>query len=169
MSSGEISIDAPIEDRIAWAEDCYQSQGALFLKNQGLTELLSDLKKAVLSSRRELHLSGIIEECSRCVDKEGGSCCGAGLEDKYSGSLLLINLLLGCNLPHKRPDPKDCYFLGKEGCTLMARHVICVNYLCKKITDKVEPGLLKILREKEGRELEILFILNEKIKKLLRI
>jgi hypothetical protein len=46
--------------------------------------------------------------------------------------------------------------------------VICVNYLCNKITDRINPQKLKALREKEGIELDILFRLNERLKKVLQ-
>ena len=112
--------------------------------------------------------SGIADECRQCEHDEGGSCCGAGLENKYSGTLLLINLLLGAKLPSKRTGPSNCHFLGDEGCRLLARHVICVNYICRKISDRIDPERIAILREAEGRELDILFLLNERVKKLLR-
>jgi hypothetical protein len=100
--------------------------------------------------------------------KEGGSCCGAGLENRYGAGLLLINLLLQTTLPQARYDENSCYFLGEKGCLLKARHAICVNYICSKISHELDPVLLGLLREKEGVELEAVFRLNEKIKTLLR-
>ncbi|MBA7644220.1 hypothetical protein ES703_51962 [subsurface metagenome] len=88
--------------------------------------------------------------------------CSMGI--KYDGWLLLINLLLDVRLPKKRHDKESCFFLGEGGCLLKARHVICVNYLCKKITDQIDPHKLNALREKEGVELDILFLLNERLK-----
>lgn len=110
--------------------------------------------------------TGIPEICRKCEKDEGGSCCGAGLEDKYDRWLLLVNLLLGIKLPKNRYDTKSCFFLGEGGCLLKARHVICVNYLCKKITDQIDPHKISVLREKEGIELYALFILNERLKKI---
>jgi len=113
--------------------------------------------------------AGIVDLCSECERNEGGSCCGNGLENNYNGWLLLINLLLNVTLPKKRHDPKSCFFLGKTGCTLLARHVICVNYICKKITDRIDPQAIKALRKKEGEELNTLFLLHENVKKICRI
>ena len=110
---------------------------------------------------------GIFEECRHCEEEEDGSCCGRGLENRYSGILLLINLLLGIELPKNRYNPKSCLFLTNKGCSLLARHVICVNYICKKITQNIDAEKIKFLREKEGRELETLFLLNERIRALL--
>ena len=104
---------------------------------------------------------------SGCERDEGGSCCGAGLEDRYDGVTLLVNLLLGAELPARRPDPASCLFLGADGCRLLARDVICVNFICKKIADEVSPQRLGPLREREGIELEILFALHARLTELL--
>ncbi len=112
--------------------------------------------------------SGIVQACAECETLEGGSCCGKGLEDYYDGYLLLINLLLGADLPAQRREPRSCYFLGPMGCVLPARHVLCVNYLCKKATDRIDSQDLALLRELEGVELETLFRLHERVKKVIK-
>jgi len=112
--------------------------------------------------------SGLVQACAECENLEGGSCCGRGLEDHYDGYLLLINLLLGANLPAERWDPRSCYFLGPKGCVLSARHVLCVNYLCKKATDRIDSKALAHLRELEGVQLEALFLLHERVKKVVK-
>ena len=50
----------------------------------------------------------------------------------------------------------------------MARHVICINYLCKKITNLINSRVIMELREKESEEVNTLFILHENIKTVLR-
>jgi len=45
--------------------------------------------------------------------------------------------------------------------------VICVNYLCRKIIDQVDPEKIMVLREREGEELETLFLLQESVKRVL--
>ena len=50
----------------------------------------------------------------------------------------------------------------------MARHVICINYLCTKIADLIKPHTIIKLREREGEELNTLFLLQERLKKVLR-
>ncbi len=167
MANKEISTGSPIEKKIRWAEECFQARRDQLLKDSILADLLERFTKAVNSSRKAMKETGIERTCRLCEEKEGGSCCGAGLEDHYSGSLLLINLLLAKRLPKARYDPRGCLFLTATGCSLLARHVICVNYLCKKITDRIDPEKIADLREKEGIELEILFHLNERIKTVL--
>jgi hypothetical protein len=163
-----ISADSSIEEKISWADACYRKYKNNFLEDVKIQKLLNDFQKASSESLEEMIGIGLVEECRKCEEEEGGACCGKGIENRYSGTLLLINLLLGTKLPSKAPDPKSCFFLGTKGCSLSARHVICVNYICKKITDSIPGQALNHLREKEGTELDILFILNEKIKSVLR-
>jgi len=54
--------------------------------------------------------TGIVDLCRECEEKEGGSCCGAGLENHYSGMLLLINRLLGVALRTKGKNRRAAFF-----------------------------------------------------------
>lgn len=162
------SLSNPIDEKIAWARYCYKEFGYDLLKEKKLVDLLEHLKAAVLASRKEMAKTGIVELCRRCEQEDGGSCCGAGLENKYNGWLLLINLLLGVNLPETRQQTNSCFFLRTNGCLLMARHVICINYLCKQITSLFDPLRILEMREKENEEVKTLFLLNENIKPVLR-
>jgi hypothetical protein len=168
MPAQDIPVTSSVRERIAWAETCSEEKGGLLLRDERSVALLSRLKGAVRASRTAMAVTGVADECRTCEEREGGSCCGAGLENKYDGTLLLINLLLGIQLPKRRSDPLSCLFLGPEGCLLIARQVICVNYLCKKIEDRINPSKIAVLREKEGVELECLFLLVEDIKEKLR-
>lgn len=168
MIRKEISLSSPIEEKIVWADYYLQNFGGQLLKDESIVDLLNRLRSAIYYSHREISDAAIADICRECEQNEGGSCCGAGLENRYDGWLLLINLLLETRLPRKRYDPESCFFLGETGCLLKARHVICVNYLCKKITDRIDPQKIMALQEKEGEELGILFLLNERIKRLIR-
>ena len=168
MQIEEVPLSAPVEQKITWAQDCYQAFQDKLHQNRTISDLTDRLERAISISGENMVKSGIARLCRECDRDEGGSCCGAGLENRYDGWILLINLLLEARLPQYRSDPKSCFFLGKAGCRLKARHVICVNYVCKKITDQIDPGPLAVLREKEGEELEILFLLHEEVKKALR-
>ena len=148
----EISLESPIEKKIAWAENCHFQLRDRLLGDEGIVDLLKKLKEAISASRRERTETGVVSICKDCEEKDGGSCCGAGMEDRYSGILLLINLLLGVKIPEHRQDPQSCFFLGLNGCQLLARQVICANYLCKKITKRIVPQKIAALQEKEGVE-----------------
>ncbi|MBN2124774.1 MAG: hypothetical protein JW821_10805 [Deltaproteobacteria bacterium] len=163
------SLESPIEVRIAWARDCHARMGEALLRDENIARLLDDLQSALQDSRREMTRTGIPQACRDCEEREGGSCCGAGIENRYSITLLLINLLLGATLPRERRDVQSCFFLGEKGCCLPARHVLCINFLCKKITECIDPRKLAPLREREGVELTRLFRLHERIKEFLGI
>ncbi len=169
MSIKGVSLSSPIEKKIAWGEYCYKKFADQILKDKTIADLLIKLKSAISASHKEMARTAIADICRECEENEGGSCCGAELENRYDGYILLINLLLGVGLPNERYDSKSCFFLGESGCLLQARHVICVNYLCKKVTDRIDPHKIIALREKEGEELDFLFRLNERIKKILEV
>lgn len=168
MTFEVIPLDSKIEDKISWAKSCFKrKKKALFGDNKTM-ELLARLKNAITASREEMKNIGLVEECRQCEEKEGGACCGAGIENKYTGILLLINLMLEINLPQQPYETDSCYFLNTHGCSLMAKQVICVNYICNKVSNKIPPEKLADLREKEGEELDLLFLLNERIKLVLK-
>ena len=167
MGIGDISISSPVEKKIAWAEACYQTSGRHLHEDKTVIDLLGKIKKAIHASHAEMMETCIVDLCEQCERDEGGSCCGAGMENRYDGRLLLINLLLDVDIPRTGRDPKSCFFLGEKGCLLQARQVICINYICKKITDRIDPAKINALREKEGEEVNLLFLLHEHIKKAL--
>jgi hypothetical protein len=163
----ETLIEPPIEQEVRWAQRRYEGSGPWLLHDERTCNLLGRLKKCIHASSTKLKETGISDICRRCDREEGGSCCGAGLENRFDRWLLLINLLMGVEIPKKPHDPHSCRFLGKTGCLLMAREVICVNYLCKSITERIYPEEILALQEKEGKELNTLFLLKEHIKNLL--
>ncbi|HBF42448.1 MAG TPA: hypothetical protein DDW42_02235 [Desulfobacteraceae bacterium] len=164
----DIFLQGPIEEKIACAQDYYKMFRHKLLSDRGIVELSGTLKKAIFESHKEMIKTGITDICRECELNEGGSCCGKGLENRYDGWILIVNLLLGVKLPEKRYDSKGCFFLGEIGCRLLARQVICVNYICRKILDRFEPRRFNALREREGEELNTLFFLHERIKTVLR-
>jgi hypothetical protein len=167
MKHAVLPPSGPIQEKIAWAEDGYRDFKGKLLADHNVVQCLDQLQKAVQESHAVMEEIGLNDLCRTCDEWEGGSCCGAGLENRYDGWVLLINLLLGRQLPTTRQDERSCFFLGKDGCTLLARHVICINYVCQKITDSIPKALIQQLREKEGDEIECLFLLNERIKSIL--
>lgn len=169
VSGDSVSLDSPIEEKIAWAESRRQKAGTRLLADPAVADLLVRFKAAAHASRRRMREAGVEAFCRDCDLLEGGSCCGRGIEARYTGCLLLINLLLNRPLPIKRFDPGGCFFLGPDGCVLTARHVICINYLCEKITSNIAPEILAPLRECEGEEIQTLFLLEERVKQVLHL
>ena len=168
MTPAEPPLDAPVGAKIDWAEDCFEREGPRLLEDQRLAGLLDTLNHAVHRSREIMSRTGIADLCRECEEKEGGSCCGAGLEKNFSATLLLINRLLGVLLPSDGKEPSSCFFLSSAGCRLVARHVLCINYVCNKITSRIAPHRLAALRQAEGEEALLLFQVNEEVKKLIK-
>ena len=157
-----------IQDKIEQAHNLLETCGSSLIEDPSIHALLRKLRDSIENTYQIMLSLGVVAECKNCEEKEGGSCCGAGIENKYDAVLLMINLVLGGSLQNLEPDGNSCYFLGKNGCKLIARHVLCVNYICEKLQKKLTRKELIALQTSAGEELETLFLLHEAIKKRLR-
>ncbi len=124
--------------------------------------IVSKLERAIGRTQEYMISVGIKETCRICA-METGSCCKRGMERIYGVEILLINLLMGVELPERRYREDLCFFCGKNGCRLKAREGICVTYLCDRIDvdrtefNKVcslELGYLSLLKVKLRRFLD---------------
>lgn len=158
-------FDCSIEEKICTANEFFARWGAELGHDPAVKRLLRQLRSDLAASTNATQELGVIAACKYCDEQEGGSCCGAGIENRYSSVLLLINLLLGVTLPVKRYSLGSCYFLGDRGCLLHARQVICVNYLCTKVQNILLTDDLIKLQTVNGAELDTMFLLHERIKK----
>ena len=157
-----------IEDKIKTARHLYDLWSDQLKREPHIHQLIGKLERCLENSRAAMLELGIVETCKHCDEEEGGSCCGAGLENKFDTFLLLMNLLLDVSLPkgHHRPD--SCYLLTDKGCRLKVRLVLCVDFLCPKILNTMSQGDLIRLQEVSGDELTTGFVLYDVIKKFLR-
>ena len=166
--SDDLSTSRTVEQKISQAHKLLEACSGSLLEDPSICSLLRKLKDCIENTHRSMLALGVVAECKNCEEKEGGSCCGAGIENKYDVVLLLINLLLGSSLENQEVTDNSCFFLGKNGCRLTARHVLCVNYICDKLQKKLTREELIALQTCAGEELETLFTLHEIIKKRLR-
>lgn len=164
---GSSSGCASILEKIQRARTLHLHYGDQLLARSHIRDLLSRLRQSIDATQQSMFILGIMEQCRHCDEEGGGSCCGAGIENKYSVVLLLINLFLGGSLPQRRYDANGCFFAGEQGCTLKARHVLCVNYLCSRIERALPPDRIIMIQRIAGNELECLFMLHEAIKKFI--
>jgi len=157
-----------IEDKMRTARQMYDSWSDQLKREPHIHQLIEKLERCLENSRAAMLELGIVEICKHCDEEEGGSCCGAGLENKFDTVLLLTNLLLGVSLPdgHRRPD--SCYLLTDKGCRLKVRLVLCVDFLCPKILNTLSRGDLLRLQQVSGDELTTGFMLYDAVKKFLR-
>ena len=167
MELQRLPLNALITDKIGWARKWWEAYGDFIRSQETLIQMGKRFKEAARRSRQAMSETGMVEICRKCGQK-GVSCCGAGLERHYTDVLLLINLFLGVELPDQRTDPRGCYFLGEKGCLLLARQVICINFLCPDLTFRTDPDQLAVLRRREGEETALLFALNEGFLRFLR-
>ena len=163
----DLSTSRTIQQKIAQAHKQLEVCGSWLKEDPLIQTLLRKLRTCIENTNRSMFTLGVAAECKNCEEKEGGSCCGAGIENKYDTVLLLINLLLDCSVQNHEPLGNSCYFLGKNGCKLTAREVLCVNYICDKLQKKLTREELLALQTCAGEELDTLFILHEAIKKRL--
>jgi hypothetical protein len=158
----------PILEKIRCAEKLFHVYGRELLSDKAIQSLLETYRQAIQQSWIQMKRTGVVAECTDCAVNDGGSCCGKGIEDRFDVVLLLINLLMGCRLPSSSWDETSCWFLGERGCSIPARHVLCVNYICKRLDSKLERNGLRLLQEKIVLETDAGFALEEDIKKWLR-
>ena len=86
-----------IEYKIALAYHLQANFGHVLLQDKEIRAQLLHLDENIESTWKEMLSIGVVRECSDCALKDG-SCCGAGMENRYGEVLLLINLLLGRTL-----------------------------------------------------------------------
>ena len=158
----------PIHEKIRLARELFETWGARLHADAAIRGLMARLDRSIRASWKTMVDSGIVSACTECEEKDGGSCCGAGIENKYDPVLLALNLLMGVGLPDERGIDGSCFFLGSEGCTLRIRHVLCVNHLCLPVQKMLGMDGLVRVQNTIGEEMDTTFILEETIKKYIR-
>ena len=159
---------ASIEDKIKMARDLYALWGEHVKREPRILDLLGKLEGYLENSREAMLELGIVETCKHCDEEEGGSCCGAGLENKFDSLLLLMNLLLGVSLPERHQRSDSCYLLSDRGCVLKVRLFLCVDYLCSRILSALRQDELVRLQNISGDELLTGFKLYDALKRFMR-
>ncbi len=137
-------------------------------EDERFRSLLESLRQSIKATHIEMRAARMVNECADCAVTGEGTCCTARTHHKYDKLLLLINLLLGTSLPRGAGLPGMCHFLTEHGCILTARHVICVNFLCRRLRENIQHWKLVRVQEVAGEELNTLFIMEEYLKKRIR-
>ncbi|MDR3570318.1 MAG: hypothetical protein P4L43_20025 [Syntrophobacteraceae bacterium] len=157
-----------VGERIAMARCLYSKWGDELRRDPEIAARTRELSTLIKASSVLSSSSGVTNECRICEEEDGGSCCGAGIEDGYGSELLLLNLLLGAVLPGVANSAGSCHFLGETGCVLHARDILCINYMCRRIHETIPPGMLFALRKANGAEMDLIFALHERVKGFIR-
>lgn len=141
--------------------------GPMILEDRGISRFIGVYSAAIKDTWSAMSEAGVTALCTDCAVNDGGSCCGAGIENRFDAPLLLINLLMGSPLPTARFDPAGCMFLGAKGCLITARQLICVNYICRRLDEQIDKEALLRLKERIGEEACAGFALEESLKRWL--
>ncbi|NLI31990.1 MAG: hypothetical protein GX422_04295 [Deltaproteobacteria bacterium] len=158
-----------IGERIAGAERLFGEWGEKLKKEERIGRLIHRLEADLRRSRKTMRRLGIIDACARCDENTPeGSCCSRGLERKYGPLLLLVNLLLGVDLPQRRQRGDSCYFLGPCGCALRVRHMLCVDYLCPELEKTLGQKSLVEIQTVSGDEIVSAFLLEEAVRETMK-
>lgn len=170
MVDGTYKVEKPltIQEKIAQAQQLNEYWGKQLRSDPTIVKLAASFVESSNDTWQLMHDLGVVTICRECEETFGGSCCGAGIENKYNDVLLLLNLLLDVSLPQSRPKERSCYFLGNHGCMLKARHALCINYLCLRIQKSLSQDDFIRLQHAGGEEVDALFTLYEELKKKLR-
>jgi len=155
-----------VKRRIERAKRLFEAYGRHLMMDDELSSLIRELERAIDETRDFMRRIGLTEICRICA-LEIGSCCKRWVEEEYDEIILLINLLMGVELPERRYREDLCFFCGENGCRLKAREVICVNFLCDRAKEGIGFENEVELQRIEGKELELCFKTREKLIELL--
>ncbi len=142
-----------ILEEIEKAKALYESYRSTLLDEKRIGELLETYRRAIARTYKAMAEEGVLKVCSECAQGPAGSCCFEGVEAWYDRCLLLINLLLGVEIPGGGAFPGHCRFVGERGCRLVARYAFCVNYLCPALQEALGPQGCGTLSSIVGAEL----------------
>ena len=142
-----------IEEEINRAKRLYAHFGEALTNQDGLCALFDMYQSAIRKTQEVMGQPRVVETCSVCACERSGSCCFQGVEEWYDHVLLLVNLVLGRQIPEFREVAGGCLFLGNKGCRLIARHSFCVNYLCPTLKDLIKTPPMQTLLSVSGEEL----------------
>jgi hypothetical protein len=148
-----VAIQRDVSSYIAEAKKVYATLGNEIISNPQLAELLAGFKEQIQGTNRLFKEFDVAADCAACCDREKGPCCFDGAQGWYDLRLLLINLLLGVEVPDSPELMDDCWFNSPTGCKLLAKDSICLNFFCPDIQERLNDEELLSLRRQVGREL----------------
>lgn len=157
-----------IIETIYSAKNLFKIYKDSLLSDLNLTKMLALLESKINASWEEMIESGIVNECKACSLYRSETCCTYRTGFKCDTTLLLINLLLNVPLPESPFYSELCHFLTEKGCCLKARPVICINYTCPVLREKIPFDKLIRVQEIAGEEIDLIFKTENYIKQMIR-
>ena len=136
------------------AKQIFKLHGKSILEDKEISGLIKQYKKYIEHTWKTMETLKVTEICSKCAEIEPGGCCFQDVETWYSDVQLLINMLMGVDIPMLRMYDNSCMFVGEKGCRLLSRNAFCINFLCDKIKKHVSTGEINILNSSAGKEID---------------
>lgn len=137
---------------IGRAKELFAAYGQRLGDDERLGEMLAAYQREIAATWRTFAGSRVVELCAACAGADQISCCFDGAEYWFDRHLLLINLMMGVELPTERWAEGQCLFVGPDGCRLKARFAICINFFCPDLRQRIGSQELLRLRRQGGRE-----------------
>lgn len=141
-----------LKEQIDCASLLNERFGAACLEDPELCGLLLELEGEIEKTDSLMRDSGVVEGCTRCA-KATGSCCFKEMGESYGYVQLLVNRLLGSELPQEKDFAGGCFFVGEKGCRLKARHAFCLNYFCPELEDILGGQVTMAIQLQVGKQL----------------
>ncbi|MBA2848994.1 hypothetical protein G4V39_10535 [Thermosulfuriphilus ammonigenes] len=159
---------AVIREKMARAQELFTRFGQDFLSEEGIVRLLRRYRQGIERSNQAMAQVGTFAECKVCSVDEGRGCCKVGLENETTVIILLLNHLLDHPVPQEREVEEGCFFVGKQGCRLLAKPYLCRDYFCRRHFEKIAKEKMIFVTQELHQELETLYLLEEALIKRLR-
>jgi hypothetical protein len=137
----------------ARARGLFAAHGRKLAADAGLAAALAAYRREIEANWELMRRLEVVRLCGACAGERADSCCFAGAERWYYAELLLLNLLLGAELPDGHPVAHQCRFIGPAGCVLPARWSICINFFCPEMIAELGGEAVAGLRRQAGREI----------------
>lgn len=141
-----------IHEQMARAHDLYQAHGPEMAADPNIKQALEEFRREIQGTWDMFGQTEVVAMCTECAGTKSESCCFEGAENWFYEVILLVNLLLGVDLPDKREKSGQCFFIGPKGCKLLARWSICINFFCPEMCEALGKTTLGRLRRQAGRE-----------------
>ena len=141
-----------VREEIQAAREAFRSYGAELAMDGRIKGLLVSYLAEVELSWELLDEMEVVPICGECAADDPGGCCSATAGTWQNRRILLINLLMGVELPDEPFEQAACFFVGPKGCLLKAREAFCINFFCPLLEERMDPADLSHFLRQAGKE-----------------
>jgi hypothetical protein len=163
----QVNDDGPTLGLIRKARALHEAYGGRLMADEHVRALVQGYGAAIEQTAAAMQGEGIGAACSVCAQQNPSGCCFSGLESGFNEIMLLLNLLLGCPLPEARALRDTCFFVGEQGCQLLARYYFCLHYFCPALEASLGEARIGALQQRVGRELQAGWVAEDAVRRWL--